>query len=60
MIIEVQKMSSKDLLDPISPGEILREAFMEPLKTSINRLSRDLAVPPKSISEIVNGKRGIG
>ncbi len=52
-------MSNKNLLDPITPGEILREDFMEPMDISINRLSRDLAVPPNRISEIVNGKRGI-
>ena len=52
-------MSSNDLLDPITPGEILREDFMEPMGISINRLSRDLAVPPNRISEIVNGKRGL-
>jgi addiction module HigA family antidote len=47
------------LLEPIHPGEILREEFMKPLGISINRLSRDLAVPPGRISAIVNGKRGI-
>ena len=52
-------MSSKDFLDPIRPGEILHEDFMEPMDISINKLSRDLAVPPNRISEIVNGKRGI-
>ena len=52
-------MSTEKLLDPITPGEILREDFMEPLGISINQLSRDLAVPPNRISEIVNGKRGI-
>ena len=52
-------MSTKKLLDPITPGEILREDFMEPLGISINKLSRDLAVPPNRISEIVNGKRAI-
>ncbi len=52
-------MSSKDILDPITLGEILREDFMEPMNISINRLSRDLAVPPNRISEIVNGKRGV-
>ena len=52
-------MSNKDLLDPITPGEILREDFMEPMGISINKLSRDIAVPPNRISEIVNGKRGI-
>jgi addiction module HigA family antidote len=52
-------MGKKNLLDPITPGEILREDFMEPLGISINQLSRDLAVPPNRISEIVNGKRAI-
>jgi addiction module HigA family antidote len=52
-------MSNKKLLDPITPGEILREDFMEPLGISINQLSRDLSVPPNRISDIVNGKRAI-
>jgi addiction module HigA family antidote len=52
-------MDTKKLLSPITPGEILREDFMEPLGISINKLSRDLAVPPNRISEIVNGKRAI-
>jgi len=52
-------MSNKDFLDPITPGEILREDFMEPMGISMNQLSRDIAVPPNRISEIVNGKRSI-
>ncbi len=52
-------MNAKKILDPITPGEILREDFMKPLGISINQLSRDLVVPPNRISEIVNGKRAI-
>ena len=52
-------MNSKKLLEPITPGEILREDFMDQLGISINKLSRDLSVPPNRISEIVNGKRAI-
>ncbi len=52
-------MTKQSVLEPIPPGEILREDFLEPLKISINRLSRDLSVPPNRISEIVNGKRAI-
>ena len=52
-------MSKKDFLDPVTPGEILREDFMEPMEISMNKLSRDIAVPPNRISEIVKGKRGI-
>ncbi len=52
-------MNTKNLLEPIKPGEILREDFMDQLGISINKLSRDLSVPPNRISEIVNGKRAI-
>ena len=52
-------MNQENHLVPITPGEILREDFMEPLVISINKLSRDLSVPPNRISEIVNGKRSI-
>jgi len=47
------------LLDPIHPGEILLEDFMKPLGISINRLARDIVVPPGRISAIVNGERSI-
>ncbi len=53
-------MTSKQrLLEPIHPGEILLEEFMKPMGISINRLARDLAVPPGRISAIVNRKRAI-
>lgn len=32
---------------------------MKPMDISINRLARELSVPPNRVSEIVNGKRGI-
>ena len=49
----------KRKLDPIHPGEILREDFMKPLGISINRLAREILVPPGRISQIVNGRRAI-
>ncbi|MFQ5661516.1 MAG: HigA family addiction module antitoxin [Gammaproteobacteria bacterium] len=49
----------KKLLDPIHPGEILLEDFLKPMDISINRLAREIAVPPGRVSEIVNGKRSI-
>jgi addiction module HigA family antidote len=47
------------LLEPITPGEILFEEFMEPLGISQNQLARDLNVSVPRINEIVNGKRAI-
>ena len=52
-------MPRKKLLDPIHPGEILLEEFMKPLGVSINKLAREIAVPPGRISTIVNRKRAI-
>lgn len=52
-------MAHKKLLDPIHPGDILLEEFMKPMGISINRLARDIAVPPGRISAIVNGQRAI-
>ena len=46
-------------LDPIHPGEILREDFMRPLGIGTNKLARDLDVPPNRIGAIVNGARSI-
>ena len=51
-------MGSKRL-DPVSPGEVLREEFLEPMGLSQNRLARGLGVPPRRINEIVHGKRSI-
>jgi addiction module HigA family antidote len=48
---------SRKQLDPIPPGEILREEFMRPLGITISALAREIAVPANRISQIVNGKR---
>jgi plasmid maintenance system antidote protein VapI len=34
-----------DYLDPIHPGEILQEDFLQPLGISINRIARDIGAP---------------
>jgi antitoxin HigA-1 len=48
-----------DLLPPITPGEILRGDFMEPLGLSANALAKALHVPPNRITAILNGNRSI-
>jgi len=45
--------------EPIHPGEILLEEFLNPLGISQYRLAQAIAVPPRRINEIVHGKRGI-
>ena len=55
----MRRADKKRLLKPIHPGEVLLEDFMKPLGISINRLARDISVPPGRISAIVNGQRAI-
>ncbi len=45
--------------DPITPGEILRTEFLEPLGISQYRLAQATGLPQTRISEIVRGKRSI-
>ena len=46
-------------LDPIHPGEILLEEFLNPLDLSQYRLAKEISVPPRRINEIVHGKRAV-
>jgi antitoxin HigA-1 len=46
-------------LPPITPGEVLAEEFLKPLRLSQNRLARAIDVPVGRINEIVRGRRGI-
>jgi len=43
-------------LDPITPGEILRDEFMAEYDLSQNRLAIDLKVPASLINRVVNNK----
>ena len=51
-------MTKRDFL-PIHPGEILLEEFLLPMGISQYRLAKDISVPQRRISEIVQGKRSI-
>ena len=46
-------------LQPIHPGEILREEFMKPMGLTQYRLAKDISVPPRRINEIFHEKRAI-
>ena len=50
---------SKRELEPIHPGEILLEEFLNPMEISQYRLAKDINVDPRRINEIVHGKRAI-
>lgn len=46
-------------LEPVTPGELLREEFLIPMGISQYRLAKEIDVPPQRISEIVRGTRSI-
>jgi len=46
-------------LQPIHPGAILREEFLDPMGISQYRLARDINVDPRRINAIIHGKRAI-
>lgn len=43
----------------VHPGEVLLYEFLEPLKITAYRLSKDFRIPQTRVSEIVKGNRRI-
>ncbi|NNM45946.1 HigA family addiction module antitoxin [Knoellia koreensis] len=52
-------MTTTDKIEPIHPGEVLMEEFVEGFGITQNKLAVSISVAPRRINEIVHGKRGI-
>jgi len=48
-----------DVIEPIHPGGVLMEDFIEGLGITQNKLAVSIGVSPRRINEIVHGTRGI-
>lgn len=48
-----------DRIEPIHPGEILREDFLLPMNISAYKLAKETFIDQTRISEIIRGKRSI-
>lgn len=46
-------------IDPVTPGELLLEEFLNPMGITQYRLAKEIGVPAQRIGEIVAGKRAI-
>ena len=46
-------------LNPVTPGELLREEFLTPMGLSQYRLAKEIGVPAQRIGEIVAGRRAV-
>ena len=53
--IDLSDVTNGEDLAPVTPGEVLREEFMRPLKLSARALARDIDVPANRITEILRG-----
>ena len=51
--------TTTDLIDPIHPGEVLMEDFINGFGITQHKLALAIGVPPRRINEIVHAKRGI-
>ena len=46
-------------LKPVTPGELLRHEFLEPMGLSQYRVAKEIGVPAQRIGEIVAGRQTI-
>jgi antitoxin HigA-1 len=46
-------------LPPVSPGQVLRTEFLEPLRMSASALARAIGAPRNRLTGIINGMRAI-
>ena len=52
-------LKSAITIDPVHPGEVLGEEFLEPLGLSASALARQIGVPANRVTEIVAGRRAV-
>jgi len=48
-----------EIVDPVSPGELLNEEFLKPMGITKYRLAKEIHVPAQRIGDIISGKRSI-
>ena len=46
-------------IDAVTPGELLKEEFLDPMGITQYRLAKEIGVPAQRIGQIVAGKRAI-
>ncbi|WP_303287964.1 HigA family addiction module antitoxin [Marinobacter sp. SS8-8] len=46
-------------INSVTPGELLKEEFLEPMGISQYRLAKEIGVPAQRIGQIIAGKRSI-
>ncbi len=58
LTITESELGQREVL-PVTPGELLKEEFLEPLGISQYRLAKETGMPAQRIGQIVLGRRSI-
>ena len=57
--IDFSGIAAGDRIPLITPGDILREEFLDPMGITAYRLAKEIHVPTNRITHIINGERAI-
>lgn len=57
--VDLSDLDSGERIAPVTPGEVLRAEFLDPLGLTAMALAHDLNVPVNRITKIVRGERTI-
>lgn len=47
------------MFNPMHPGEILNESYLEPLNIGVGEAAKRLGISRKTVSQLINGHSGI-
>ncbi|WP_422137770.1 HigA family addiction module antitoxin [Endozoicomonas sp. ALC020] len=47
------------MFNPVHPGEVLKESYLEPLNISVTEAAKHLGVAHKTLSELVNQRSNV-
>ena len=57
--IDFADVSTGRRLPPVHPGEILRDEFLKPMKSSVYAVAQSLKISRPRLNDIVLGRRGV-
>lgn len=57
--LDLSKDVTGEVIPAVTPGDVLREEFLQPMGLSARALARDIGVPANRITEILNGARAV-
>ena len=57
--VDLSDDTTGEAIGAVTPGDVLRIEFLQPMRLSARALARDIGVPANRITEILNGARSV-